>query len=299
MKPENKNPYEINDAQQAVPVGDNYKGYTQHNNPELSNLDTFLQNWYEHRDDQIYDYFMSPNLKTHHWMLPGINLPEQKWYEPHEVYINRIKKTVSKQDMVQGGKNYISDRLSNLEEYLLSDGIKDPKVRPHLVNKYKNSVRHSKDEPITDDDLRLLKYIFSGTKLPDTNIIIYSTPYSRDNTTKIHERAHGIDANNPFIPSFGVPSGVKLKLRPGIKDDWFYWDRIDEIKSRLMELRFNNKLDPTHKYNIFEIRNMRKDPKFKDSRIFERYNDETILDLLNKVAQNTNNPYSDPNRARV
>ena len=42
--------------------------------------------------------------------------------------------------MVQGGKNYISDRLSNLEEYLLSEGIKDPKVRPHLVNKYKNSV---------------------------------------------------------------------------------------------------------------------------------------------------------------
>ena len=66
-----------------------------------------------------------------------------------------------------------------------------------------------------------------------------------------------------------------------------------------MEIRFNNKLDPTHKYNIFEIRNMRKDPNFKDSRIFERYNDETILGLLNNVAQNTNNPYSDPNRIRA
>jgi hypothetical protein len=44
MNPENKNPYEINDTQQAVPVGDNYKGYTQHNNPELSDLNTFLQN---------------------------------------------------------------------------------------------------------------------------------------------------------------------------------------------------------------------------------------------------------------
>jgi hypothetical protein len=44
MKPENKNPYEINDTQQAVPVGDNYKGYTQHNNPELSDIETFNRN---------------------------------------------------------------------------------------------------------------------------------------------------------------------------------------------------------------------------------------------------------------
>lgn len=44
---------------------------------------------------------------------------------------------------------------------------------------------------------------------------------------------------------------------------------------------------------------MRKDPNFKDHFIFNRYDDETILNLLNNVAQNTNNPYSDPNRARV
>jgi hypothetical protein len=97
---------------------------------------------------------------------------------------------------------------------------------------------------------------------------------------------------------FGYNRPKHFNTFPGVEYD-SYLDSKKEIKSRLMQLRFLNKLDPTHKYNIFEIRNMRKDPNFKDSRIFERYNDETILDLLNKVAQNTNNPYSDPNRARV
>lgn len=222
MKPENKNSYEINDTQQAVPVGDNYKGYTQQNNPELSDLDTFLQNWYNYRDNQIYDYFMSPNLKTHHWMLPGINLPEQKWYEPHDVYLDRIKKTVSKEDMVQGGKNYIKKKLDSVKEYTLEEAIKDETVRPHLVKKYKMRVKHDPNEPITDNDLRLMKYVFAGTKLPDTGILIYSTPFYRDSAIKIHERSHAIDADNPFIQSFGVPTGIKLRLRPGVEKSWGY-----------------------------------------------------------------------------
>lgn len=182
---------------------------------------------------------------------------------------------------------------------MLEDAIKVPEVRPRLVNKYKMNVTHNPKESITDSDLRFLKYLFRGTRLPDTNILIYSTPFDRDSEIKIHERSHALDASNPFVPSFGVPPGIRLQLLPGVKLNWGYWDRGDEVKSRLMELRFNNRLDPTHKYNIFEIRNMRKDPNFKDSSIFNRYDDETILNLLNNIAQNTNNPYSDSNRARV
>lgn len=150
-------------------------------------------------------------------MLPGINLPEQKWYEPHELYIDHIKKNVSKEDIVQGGKNYIKKKLDSAKEYTLEEAIKDETVRPRLVHEYKWRVKHNPNEPITDDDLRLLKYLFSGIKLPDTNTLVYSTPFDANSSTKIHERAHAIDSNNAFIPSFGIPSGIKIKLLPGIK----------------------------------------------------------------------------------
>jgi hypothetical protein len=152
-------------------------------------------------------------------MLPGINLPEQKWYESHDVYIDRIKKNVPKEDIVQGGKNYIKKQLDSAKEYTLEEAIKDETVRPYLVHEYKRRVKHNPNEPITDDYLRLLKYLFSGIKFPDINTLVYTTPFDANSSTKIHERAHAIDSNNAFIPSFGIPSGVKIELLPGIKGD--------------------------------------------------------------------------------
>lgn len=109
---------------------------------------------------------------------------------------------------------------------------------------------------------------------------------------------------------------------PGImRDD--YLDKPSEIYSRLMELRYNNNLDPNHEYTLEEVRELRnknhtgdylirtKNQYYKSNinnpsipekvepiekaidlnlykgaeELFERYNDSTIQSLLNDVAQ--------------
>lgn len=45
-------------------------------------------------------------------------------------------------------------------------------------------------------------------------------------------------------------------LKPGIMYD-DYLDKPSEIYSRLMELRFNNNLDPNHEYTLEEVQELR------------------------------------------
>lgn len=67
-----------------------------------------------------------------------------------------------------------------------------------------------------------------------------------------------------------------------------------------MQMRFDNKLDPEHTYTEQEIENMRKSPSFIDHEILGPYDNNTVLKLLNEVAQNNfSNPYKDPNRIRA
>lgn len=106
-----------------------------------------------------------------------------------------------------------------------------------------------------------------------------------------------------------------------MRDD--YLDKPSEIYSRLMELRYNNNLDPNHEYTLEEVRELRnknhtgdylirtKNQYYKSNinnpsipekvepiekaidlnlykgaeELFERYNDSTIQSLLNDVAQ--------------
>jgi hypothetical protein len=56
-----------------------------------------------------------------------------------------------------------------------------------------------------------------------------------------------------------------------------------------MQMRYNNQLDPNHKYTLDEIENMRNDPTFIDEHIFDRYTNKYIEYLLNDVAQNNMN----------
>ena len=56
-----------------------------------------------------------------------------------------------------------------------------------------------------------------------------------------------------------------------------------------MQMRYNNQLDPKHKYTFEEIENMRNDPTFIDEHIFDRYTNKYIEYLLNDVAQNNVN----------
>lgn len=139
-------------------------------------------------------------------------------------------------------------------------------------------------------------------------------------STEVHEWTH---AARPYEQIAKVKEIIdRWGLRPGImRDD--YLDKPSEIYSRLMELRYNNNLDPNHEYTLEEVRELRnknhtgdylirtKNQYYKSNinnpsipekvepiekaidlnlykgaeELFERYNDSTIQSLLNDVAQ--------------
>jgi hypothetical protein len=78
-----------------------------------------------------------------------------------------------------------------------------------------------------------------------------------------------------------------------------YLDDPDEINSRVMEFRYANKLDPSRKYTIQEIRKMKDfgdgGPSWPDGKrpleLLERYDDETLLWLINDLALNDVNDH--------
>ena len=65
-----------------------------------------------------------------------------------------------------------------------------------------------------------------------------------------------------------------------------YYDSPTEVNSRLMEIRYLNGFDPKHIFNKQEVEQLKKNPNFKDRNIFNRYDSETVVKLLNEVASN-------------
>lgn len=123
---------------------------------------------------------------------------------------------------------------------------------------------------------------------PGQNSMIYVKPgggQRGDQSTLVHELAHSLGRSQfnwltkpQEREIYGIMGSAKfLKGR-----DDSYIDSPREIYSRLMEFRYNNKLDPKKEYSVEEVRKMRESAK--DADIFNRYDDETIRDLLNKVA---------------
>lgn len=96
-----------------------------------------------------------------------------------------------------------------------------------------------------------------------------------DQNTAVHESAHSMEAR----PQEGKIS--KIVSDYGASRD-SYLDSPGEIHSRLMEFRHHNKLNPRKRYSLDEVREMRKNSK--DYRLFNRYSDEMMLELLNDVA---------------
>lgn len=133
-------------------------------------------------------------------------------------------------------------------------------------------------------------------------------------STEVHEWTH---AARPYEQIAKVKEIIDRWARI-MRDD--YLDKPSEIYSRLMELRYNNNLDPNHEYTLEEVRELRnknhtgdylirtKNQYYKSNpsipekvepiekaidlnlykgaeELFERYNDSTIQSLLNDVAQ--------------
>ena len=96
-------------------------------------------------------------------------------------------------------------------------------------------------------------------------------------TVKIHEYTH-----ERFPENHGY---IKQNFKLWTNDP--YLDSEDEIRSRLMQLRFDNNFNPSHKFDINEILKLKQDPHIKDHKILNRYPVEFIQHLLNDVADNS------------
>ena len=237
-------------------------GYKKYEGDDLDNLETFNRNWYKYRDEQLYNEYY-PYSYAESKLRNAIDFP-----------FFRGKRGVDKNTFTEGVKKHINNRLDKVDEWTVSDAIKDPVMREILKAWFLRDVKVDNPDSLTDKDLKLMNYLQKGAYYPVSHWILYSDGYE-NSSTKIHERTHAI----------GFPLGFKKRLLPGVEKDRYY-DDSGEVRSRLMQMRFENYLDPTHKYNLHEIRNMRGDKEFKDFNIFKRYDDNTIKHLLNKVASN-------------
>lgn len=270
--------------------------YVQHNNPELLNPETFTRNWYDYRDAQIFNWMTSnPYSEVRHFVPQGYQNLDDGWfifkYNPFTQMNNGF--------LLNLAKKYRDDKISSMREYLPEQAIRMPEIRKAMLDKY--SLWNNRNN-VSDDDL------ISGFKnthiyFPEHNTVVYGSPEIMNNGP-IKMRVHGeaLEHQNNSSWDSPIPYGgmIKLEWNPGIDHTMDRRDLPNEVKSRLMQLRYENRLDPTHKYSIDEIRQMRLDPKFKDFDILNRYNDETVLDLLNIVAQNNHkNPYKVESRVRV
>lgn len=258
------------------------KGYIQTNQADLSDVETFNRNWYKYRDTQLANA-IKDNYDAKY--TEGLNFLQKgfpNWTDQTKV--------------ANAARNYINKKLDTVTEFDSREALKDLKTRSWLEDEYYNIFPNKKPnieligppKPVSDSDLKfIIEFLYNGVYNPKTHSIVYNKGLEKS-STKVHERAH---ASVPMIKGVSrsplLAPILKVQLMDTVKADPTYYDAVDEIYARLMQLRFANNLDPTHTYTLDEVKAMRNDSKFKDYGIFNRYTDESILLLLNEVAQNT------------
>ena len=173
--------------------------------------------------------------------------------------------------------------LDNTKELSFSDALKDSQGRYLLTEsmyvdfpgeRKLHEVEIGPPKPVEDWKL---DYSFNGsvggTHYPDFNTIIYNDSY-QNTPVKIHERDHAM-----FGQYHDKNIGLKIVdnifkhefLNDDVVDKWGYHDEPGEIRARLMEMRFDNKLDPTHIYTEEEIKSILGKPQFGKDKIKELF----------------------------
>lgn len=113
-----------------------------------------------------------------------------------------------------------------------------------------------------------------------------------------HELAHLI--TTPFYNDIIVPQKEMLNKNTNTAEG--HDSRLDEKHADIWGLKYllykedihDVRKGPVTKEHVKELRK-----RYPELRQLKQMNDEKATWMLNHVAQNTNNPYSDPNRARV
>lgn len=250
--------------------------------------DNWLLNWYKSRND-----LLDKNLKE---------------YTTSPLYYWEKMNFEQQQQNNATGLKLSTDWKSNLLDYI-KHSLKQIKVNTvkqksdvdKLPKDVQNEIANELNRPGWLD----------GIYYPQHGQVVLM-PWGRP-SIKTHEKTHGLTIPSELYKIYTIINGKSVKkpdgwsvLRPEITPDAYY-DNPDEIKSRLMEFRQYNQIDPLHVFTIEEIPELRKKAvhifdtntetpegnfiyrkRFPDEiidfDILNRYNDETILKLLNEVA---------------
>lgn len=263
-------------------------------NPSLSYWE-WKVNRYENGTDEVTNnktYFIEDWLNQRKDIL-GENVSRVSLY-------NFIKQAWNNREEM--GQEELTRQLKNIKnskEYEISQTPKrfpsyntNPQLIQELKTEYANyfSDEYRSPEEVDEDDLPLLTFFRKGAHNRKSGNISYEENPS--NSIIIHERTHASDP---------IPQKNKINLlrydRPndffrgsydniyldGVEKSYYY-DSDSEIYSRLMQFRYDNKLNPKKKYTIEDIQKMRQNNTIKDSNLLNRYKDEYIQRLLNDVA---------------
>ena len=119
--------------------------------------------------------------------------------------------------------------------------------------------------------------------------IVYQDQFEKD-LAKTHERTH---AMNPIEQELAITKYKNEKRNIFADSNQKYDPYLDsstEVYARLMDAREKYKLDPNKKYTKKDLQKLKeqikKDYGIDDTVIFNRYNDDYILYLLNDIAYN-------------
>ena len=138
----------------------------------------------------------------------------------------------------------------------------------------------------TGNSTALERLVKNGSYDPYEHSIRYS-PYSSP-STYIHERTH---ASQPVAMEHLIYN-TNINRKEEVKPDYYY-DKPQEIYSRLNQFRYENNLDPAETITPEKLEYLKKNAK--DYNLLNRYDDNTLLFLFNDVAYNPTEQHDTPN----
>lgn len=263
---------------------------------------------------KIFDIGWDANMFYPTTSSNALQTKETFWKENKDVILKLFRRVpaILGADTRQWVDNWLSQRKDKLKNNSINAGILAlPGILKNPYFRQANSMS---------------KYTFKRGNLPDKTTGITNhkkktiTTSDNSKSTEVHEWTH---ASRPYEQISKVKEIIdRWGLKPGIMYDE-YLDKPSEIYSRLMELRFNNNLDPNHEYTLEEVQELRNKNHTGDyligtetqlyksninnptipekiesiekaidmnlykgpEELFERYNDSTIQRLLNDVAR--------------
>lgn len=225
-------------------------------------------------------------------------------------YFNRLISKNSIDSYQLGGKtkfhqNWLNQRIPILAKNAKISEEEAQKLANKQVQDLKNTPEYMYDSPQYYRELSIQDqydaenaFDNGAHALYDTEgkFIVYQDPYLK-NFAKTHERTH---AMNPVEQELAITKykNEKRKIFANPKQKYDrYLDSSTEVYARLMDAREKYKLDPKKSYNKDDIQHIReqikKDWGIDETHIFNRYDDDYILHLLNNIAYNDPNTNSD------